>query len=243
MGGLSKRDVNILLIVFGLAVAIAAYFLLFLNFTSEADQLDAETAGMRPRIEQLRTYELSVPTYDEAIAVAKETIAAEKALYTDMVLTEDLVMYLVKLEKTFGLSIEAATFSEPELLSSFVAIDEAGESKVYYAFNVSMSLTTNIGYEALKSALTMIYETPDRTLLDTMTVAVDTERGDLAVSMVINKVFLNDGMYYYAPPDVPDGPIGTPDPFATLFVTLMQNPDALEELIDNYELNSEEPAE
>ena len=216
MGNISKRDVNLLLVILGLAIVLVTYFLVFTKFNDEATALDAETESLKPRLYQLQDYEAGIPRFNEGISAATARIDEEKLGYAQDVRTEDLIMYAVMLEEEMGVQISAASFSPPTLISEFDAPDAEGNPVHYQAFKTAMTLNAKFGYEPLKEAINKIYETADKTMLEDISITFDVETGGLVGTVTISKVFVTDGSYVYSPTRVPAGPFGNTNPFATI---------------------------
>ncbi|MDR0838368.1 MAG: hypothetical protein LBN99_01850 [Oscillospiraceae bacterium] len=216
IGGISKRDINLLLTVFGLLITLAVYFLVFSRLTAAADALDAGTEALRPRLATLQAYLAELPEYEAGIRDRSALISSELAGYARQVRTEDLIMYAVMLESEAALDIASATFAEPVPVSEFSAPGADGAAVAYRAYSVSMTLNSQMTYAALKDAIDIINATPDRTLLDSLSVTFDSVRGGLIGTVTLSKVFITDGSYVYAPTVVPDGAYGNGNPFGTV---------------------------
>jgi hypothetical protein len=216
LGQLSKRDVNLLLIVLGLGVTLAVYFLVFLDFTARAETLNAQTESLRPRLAVLRGYEAEVPSYNRAIREYADFIARELGNYAQEVRTEDLIMYAVMLENEMKLNIASASFTEPAAVSEFTLPDEDGAPLPYRAYAISMTLSSRMGYAELKNAIDRLYATADRTVLDAVSVTFDAATGGLVGTVTISKIFIADGSYVYTETAVPPGPLGNSNPFGTI---------------------------
>ena len=216
MGNLSKRDVNLLLVVLGLAIVLLTYFLVFTNFSDQTDALTAETDALRPRLAELQDYVENIPVFEAGILEATERIDAEKLGYVQQVRTEDLIMYAVMLEDEMGVSISSASFSPPVLLYEFDAPDAEGNTVHYQVLKTTMTLNAKFGYEPIKAAINRLYETADKTMLEDLSITFDVETGGLVGNVTIGKVFVTDGTYEYSPTKVPAGPFGNTNPFATI---------------------------
>ena len=216
MRNLSKRDINLLLIVIGLAIILLTYFLVFTNLSSQVETLNADTEQMRPRLTQLQDYAAAIPLFEEGILEASARIDEERLSYPEQVRTEDLIMYAVMLEEEMGVRISSASFNPPTLISEFYAPNAEGTLVRYQAYITSMAINSAFGYDPLKDAINRIYATADKTLLDDITLTFDGESGGLAGNMTISKIFVTDGSYVYSPTQIPAGPFGNTNPFATI---------------------------
>lgn len=215
---LSKQDIRLLLIVLGLLIIIFVYFIPVNNMNLEAEQYQAETAAMQPRLIELRDHYAKLGEYQSGIIEAAETFKSESALYPEQVRVEDFVMFAVMLEEDFGFEISGATFTDSVVLSNFTGIEESGDELLqteYTAYCVEMTVSCRMDYSQFKDSVDRINATPHKTLLNTVNVSYDQETGGLVGTMTISKLFLTDGKYDYVPTDVPMGPVGLDNPFGT----------------------------
>ena len=213
---LSKKDTNVLLIFFGLILAVLTYFFVVGKFNGMTEALDRETAALQPRLEELQGFEANLAVYNTGIKEATATITSEKKNYPESVRVEDLIMFAVNLREATGIEIDSVSFQLPVLLAEFDAPNADGEQTRYYAYTTSASMSTKFGYEPMKDALRKIATAEERAVLDTLSLSYDASTGGLAGSMTVSKIFITDGNYEYKPTDVPAGLLGTPNPFGTL---------------------------
>ena len=211
----AKRDINIVLIIVGILGAVLLYFFLYTDFADRTEALNYDTQALTARLDELLEHEASVPMYNEKTREYAAQITTELGNYSQQVRTEDLIMYAVMLEDEMKLDISSASFTDPEVLSTF-ALPTADGNISFTAYSVSMTVNTRMGYSDMKDAITRVYTTQDRTVLDSLSIVFDGETGGLAGTITISKVFVDDGSYIYWPTDVPSGSLGNPNPFGTI---------------------------
>ncbi|GHV42025.1 hypothetical protein FACS189490_10090 [Clostridia bacterium] len=214
----SKRDINTLLIVLGLAILALSYFLPFRGFSAQTETVRAEIAALEPRELELEIHVRNVPAYNSGITLFAQIAAENLTRFPKSIRTEDLVMFVVDLEKEIGMEISSASFTEEQQIAAFDAKTEVGQRAAgrYTAKAMTTKLSFRMGYQQLKDALTRITEDPERTALDSMGASYDATTGTLTGTMDITKAFVDDGTYVYEPTDVPEGNIGVNSPFGTL---------------------------
>ena len=215
MKKISKRDANLILIVTGAIIFVLALVFVYSDFNDRADLLDRESEGLRIRLSELKALEADVPMYNEKIREYAELSAQELSNYAQFVRTEDLIMYAVMLEDEMQLDISSASFTDPTLISEFSLPSEDGPVD-YSAYSVSMTINTRMSYADMKDAITRVYATQDRTLLESLAIVFNSETGGLSGTITLSKVFILGGPYTYTPTRVPDGPLGKPNPFGTI---------------------------
>lgn len=220
---ITKRDANMLIMLLGIILFVGVYFGVYNTFQTKADKVRSEIAALTPRLETLRGYYNSLDTYRAAIEADGEFIRDEMKHYPEEVRTEDFIMYAVKLESRTGMKIQSASFAEPEHLFDFSSVEKDPAAASGYrpvtlgAWRADMSVTGMFSYDAFKSALAYIYdENSYRTAVDSVTVSYDAESGGLSGSIGLQKFYIADGDYTYAPTVVPARPLGNSNLFGTI---------------------------
>lgn len=213
---ISKRDANLLMVFLGLLMVLVVYFVPVANYSEETEQLVAQTNALKPELAALEEHQRKIPEYNEGIEAAKVGIAAERDLYAEEVRTEDCIMYAVMLEREYELGISSASFVEPQAVKTLNSMNEQGQMADFTAYSTNMSLVCRMGYENLKQAINRLYQTADKTMLDSVSVSYDPETAGLVGTLNIAKLFVADGDYEYVPTPVEYGPLGTLNPFGTL---------------------------
>ena len=218
MKNLSKKDLNVLLIALGIIILLLTFFLVVGNFNEKTEVLTAETESLIPRLSRLQEHETNIAFYNEQIKEAGDNITAEKQSYPASVRVEDLIMFAVNMEYETSAIIDAVNFNMPELLGDFDAPNADGEPVRYSVYRVSMDMGAKFGYEPLKQMISHIYNTREKTTLDSVSVSFDSGTGYLMGNVAISKIYITDGTEVYVPTDVPYGSFGTDNPFGSVTI-------------------------
>ncbi|MDR0936788.1 MAG: hypothetical protein LBM98_08920 [Oscillospiraceae bacterium] len=215
---ISKRDLNTLLILFGLAVFIMNYFLLYSGFIDDTALVNEEIAALKPRQAVLNNHVVNIPGYNAGMESSALIAADNLKWFPKQIRTEDLIMYAVGIERDLGVEINSAQFSEPWEITSFDAKTEVGQETVshYSAYGVTLTFSFHMDYEAMKKVLNRITSDPERTALDNISVSYDTSTGALTGTLALSKVYADDGSYVYVATDVPPGAVGIKNPFGAV---------------------------
>ena len=218
---ISKRDMRLLLILFGIVVFILCYFVIYDGKTRENDLLIIEISGLQNEVLKLRAVQDAVDEYNVLIAEAKEQILEAQAHYPASVLAEDLIMYMVELEKNVGISSGGISFIQPAVImpvQALVPVDEIGEKfvlKQQNAYRVGLSVNFNLSYRQLKDLVKYVYEQSEKTSIGSVSVSFNSATGLLQGVMVINKVFIHTDAET-EPLQFPEIDTGNPNPFGTI---------------------------
>jgi len=215
MKGISKRDLNLILMLLGIMAIVLTYFMIFSKWEEETAAMQAQYSALVPQRDALLEHERKIPEYNAAIAEAELLVAEELEHYAPIVRVEDMIMYAIDLETRFNMAIPNLSFSDAVTLRDF-AVMRGGEEVTYSAKSASMSFPCTVTYENLKKAIDYIYATPYRTQLNSLSVTFDNNLGGLSANMSVTKIFIDDGSGAATDADVPQYPLGNENPFNTV---------------------------
>lgn len=218
---ISKRDLNLLLILAGIIVFLLAYFLIYQDYTAKTDALTAENATLSARKSELRTYADNAQSYQSGIEESKKTVEAFLDSYPSLVRTEDMVMLSVAMEKKVGIRVVSAAFPEPTKIADlpYAKTDEAGAlvpDAVLTAMRADMSVSCTMTYAQMKALLSYLYGRPTRIGIDSMNLSYDTSTGNLTGSLVVNEYYLQGSDRPQTPLDIPGVSVGTDNLFGSI---------------------------
>lgn len=225
---LAKRDVNLILIALSVVLLVTVYFMYYISYTTQADDLDNQSDELRILIDELREHETQLPLYTNTLAETQAFVEEELALYRSWVDTSDLIMYAVSIENTLTAvspAISSVSFTEPALIHSAFFLDEDGIRSSIDFYSVSMSMNVRLSYDEMKTLVASICDADDRTLLEAMSLSYDAERGLLNATLTLKKVFLPFNGTNPTDIPVPSGPVGTQNPFSVRNVPVAVSSD------------------
>ena len=87
---ISKRDTKLLLILFGLVIFVLCYFLVYLEYTEENENLLIDIEDADFELFRLKMIEQQIAGYNQAVARSTDTILAAQSRYPADVRAEDL---------------------------------------------------------------------------------------------------------------------------------------------------------
>ena len=220
---ISKKDMNLLLVLLGLIIFISVYLGVANRYSEKTEALQTELYELTPRLEELRAHSANLPEYEAGIDQSIANVKKELNRYPADVRPEDLILYALDLKTDVGLSIESINFSPAEKISSFQIVREGKNGETEFvpmaAMKTGFSTTCGMDYKQMKDFINYIYATKYCTTLDRLTVVYDAESGGLTSSVDISKYFVSSQDYKYVPSPVPEVSIGTDDPFKTFAVS------------------------
>jgi len=217
---ISKRDTKLLLCLAGIVIFLLFYLLGYNHFNDLRDETEAATAALMPELEELRGYKENEATYQQGITDSKDLIDELSDRYPNDVRAEDKIMFASDMEKNLGLSISAASFSEPVSLLDFNGIKTADDGTYatlpLSAWSTGSSLSCAMTYAQFKNAVDYIYAQQDITALDSVAVSYDAGTGELFGTMSVTHYYITGADDAYHQTVVPSFPLGTDNIFGTV---------------------------
>lgn len=220
---LSKRDINLLLIVAGLAIFGLAYFFGGNFVRSKNSEVLSEIELIREDYNELKEYVANEKNYKNSIAEFQLKISENLELFPADIKEEEYLVWLIDWAYDNGqimdsVSIEAS--DAESVFASFIADADAGETEYksveVTAKEVNAVVETRSSYEQVKEAINGYFL--DKTRLNTLTVSYNERTGELNTVFDTTKQYINyEGAEYY-PVDMPSAQLGQENLFGTVRV-------------------------
>lgn len=227
---MKKSDVNILLMVIGIALAAVCYFLVYQNLVEKTDALEASNAALEQEVNYLQDLADNKQQYLDDTAAMQTRIDEIKAQFPAQYLPEDEILYVVGVEEAYdtevsSIGMAASTMLEVAAPVSDVPVTEGeaapaegeaapaeGEAAaapqiMLYQTPVNVVMTSS--YNSIKDIIKKINEDPDRKSIETISMAFDTETGDLLANLSFNMYTLTGTDAEYTTPKVDGVVFGT----------------------------------
>jgi len=206
---LSKNTVKYILMLFGLVIFLAGYFLVYMDFSEKTDAVNAEIVNLNQKLTVLNGYKAELEKYRAGIEEHKASVCDILSRYYSDEQPEDFLMLAVAMENeitpgTGGapLTVNSLTFTEPALVYAIRGIldGETAEDPVVplelKCYMLSSTLNATMKYDQMKKALDFIGRQKDVTKLNRLDLSYDSATG------YINGVFVLD-KYYITGRDIP----------------------------------------
>jgi hypothetical protein len=219
---ISKKDLNLLLILLGLILLAVSYFVVYSHFSERTKSLEAELNGLRPQLNELRDHESNLGYYKNSVETYQQQLLERQDGFDRHVRTEDWIMYVVGLMEGTGVTVDSISVSAARHLRALTGVAQAPDSEEYIykemeARQTSVDISTAFSYAQLKDMVNFIYNRSKTTALDTISITYNSMTGNLRGSATLNKIFLTS-------PDAPyeetiidrQIPIGNRNPFRTV---------------------------
>lgn len=233
---LKKSDINLLIILLGVVIAVLAYFLVYTKFNEKTDILNAENATLQTEVDYLQDLADHKQQYIDETESMQAEIDEIKAQFPAKYQPEDDIMYIKGLEKDYDsfvsvlgmgnsavIEVEQPVQELPtatETTDDVDSVDEETEAAAAPAattavqpdillYSTPLTLTMTSSYNSVKDIIEKINTDRDRKSIEQLALSFDTETGDLTVSMAFNAYSLTGTEKTYDEPVIEGVRFGT----------------------------------
>ena len=112
MKGLKKSDINILIMLAGILLAVASYFFIYTSFTEKKAVLDGENAALQSEVDELQKLADNEQFYIEETERMDTEIQEIVAQYPAEVRPEDMVLYAIALENNNDIWVNSLSIDQ-----------------------------------------------------------------------------------------------------------------------------------
>ena len=263
-----KSDINLLIMLIGVLIAVASYFLVFQSYNEKTAALEAENAVLQEEVNGLQELADNKPYYESEI-VRMESENQEIMLHFPAeVRVEDEIMYTVALENEHSIWVDSLNSGDTQLVQVAVAATEqptndavveegaapaeapAGDAVVasgglkdtVFLYNSPFTISFKTTYRSMKDIVYAIVTSDERMSLASLSLSYDAETGCLVGSLDSNMYTMSGTDAVYEELNIPGVAIGTADFFKSGTV-LNLNVGASVDATDDAEEGTEEDDE
>ena len=212
---LPTKTKNIILLILGIVIFIAAYMLGFQKIQEKTAAVQEEVNTQAAYVNELKNYYNNIQTYEKGIEEAKDDIEANVVKFPAGINTEDMLMYVKILNETIGGNFQNISFEDSSFLGEFSCVINE-KSVTVQPMHTGASFQTYMTYAQVKETLKYIYEqTPELTILNSVSLNYNAENAFLDCKFDISKFYITYDGSEYVPVPVPDVELGVADPFGT----------------------------
>lgn len=205
----TKQQVNLLIMVLGVVIIALTYFYGVQKLNEKTEALEAENGQLRNEINTLQELQLKQNSYIADTEMMKGLCEAIADMFPSRILTEDEIMYAVRLENQVGCyfsyvgtpvtqNIEIPLGEKENILAGITDITGAiaqnstiNEEQVYNVDGIMLGNAASSNnfvctYDQFKQLVTLIVENPDMRSIDEISLSYDNTTGSLTGTMTIN---------------------------------------------------------
>lgn len=232
-----KSDINILIMLVGVLLAVAAYFFVYTSFKEKTADLEGQNATLETEVAELQKLAENKEFYLEETARMNDEMVATIAKYPSDVRTEDEIMYTVELENVYSIWVNALQAGDKEMIQ--VATDTqapqqdavtedppveetegqddvvatGGYQDTVFLYNSPFTISFKVTYRSMKDIVSAIIGSDERMNITNLSLAYDADTGCLAGSMNANMFTLSGTDTVYEELNIPGVSTGTADFF------------------------------
>lgn len=205
----TKQQVNLLIMVLGVVIIALTYFYGVQKLNEKTEALEAENGQLRNEINTLQELQLKQNSYIADTEMMKGLCEVIADMFPSRILTEDEIMYAVRLENQVGCyfsyvgtpvtqNIEIPLGEKENILAGITDITGAiaqnstiNEEQVYNVDGIMLGNAASSNnfvctYDQFKQLVTLIVENPDMRSIDEISLSYDNTTGSLTGTMTIN---------------------------------------------------------
>lgn len=231
---IKKTDINLLIMLLGVLIAVAAYFLVFTAYNDKTAALESDNAVLQEEVDGLQELADHKQEYIDETARMNTEITDTMARFPAGVLPEDVLMYAYTLENTQSVYFESIAIDNASLVTvatdnaatgdaveSTEVTEETGDTVVasagmqdtVFLYSTPVTYGFKTTYRSIKEIMEGIVMGQDRMNLQDITISFDGSTGCLQGSMATNIYTMEGTGKYYELLDIPGIQLGVDDLF------------------------------
>lgn len=232
-----KSEINLLIMLCGVLLAVASYFFIFTSFNEKKAGLEGENASLQAEVDELQKLVDNKQFYIDETTRMNDEMTATLAKYPSDIRTEDKVMYTVNLESMYSIWVNSLAVSGTEMMqvaapeaapteeepaNDAVETDETAQDAVVatggmrdtvFLYNSPFTVSFKATYRSIKDIISAMFEADERMSISTLSLAYDGETGCLSGTMTANMYTMSGTGNEYEELNVPGVSTGTADFF------------------------------
>lgn len=256
-----KSDINILIMVLGLAIAFCSYFFVFNSFKGKKAALDGENATLQQEVDELQKLADNKQFYLDETARMNGEITEIMNRFPPGMLVEDIIMGVVNMEAAYSIFYESISVEgvqqvqvavdEPQqdaVVADAEVTEETGDAVVatgglketVFLYNTPITYGFKSTYRSIKDIISDIVKGNDRANLQSVTLSYDGETGCIQGSIAVNVYSMDGTGKYYELLNIPGVQLGVDDLFKSGTILNINTGSANEYLGETSEEGGEE---
>lgn len=232
-----KSEIQLLIAVIGVLIAVCTYFLVYSKFNEKSDALEAENATLSSQVATLEILDQRRADYIEATEKMQSYITNFENRFPADILPEDSIMMVKTLEDytrtevaniAFGSEAEvvytpaadaatttadatAATDTTATAAATTAASPVSTDGTAYadtHMYEVPLSISISCTYDDFKGLVRYIYNQQERESIQGVSISYNETDGMLTGNMTMNTYYLLGTDKVYSSPYIPDMQMG-----------------------------------
>lgn len=214
-----KSEIQLLIAVIGVLIAVCTYFLVYSSFNEKSDALEAENATLSSQVATLEILDQRKADYIEATEKMQSYITNFENRFPADILPEDSIMMVKTLEDytrtevaNIAFGSEAEVVYTPAADAATTAASPVSTDGTAYAdthmYEVPLSISISCTYDDFKGLVRYIYNQQERESIQGVSISYNETDGMLTGNMTMNTYYLLGTDKVYSSPYIPDMQMG-----------------------------------
>jgi len=230
-----KSEIQLLIAVIGVLIAVCTYFLVYSSFNEKSDALEAQNVTLSSQVATLEILDQRKADYIEATGKMQSYITNFENRFPADILPEDSIMMVKTLEDytrtevaniAFGSEAEvvytpaadaATTTADTTATDAAATTTTASTSPVStdgtayadtHMYEVPLSISISCTYDDFKGLVRYIYNQQERESIQGVSISYNETDGMLTGNMTMNTYYLLGTDKVYSSPYIPDMQMG-----------------------------------
>lgn len=214
-----KSEIQLLIAVIGVLIAVCTYFLVYSKFNEKSDALEAQNVTLSSQVATLEALDQRKADYIEATGKMQSYITNFENRFPADILPEDSIMMVKTLEDytrtevaNIAFGSEAEVVYTPAADAATTAASPVSTDGTAYAdthmYEVPLSISISCTYDDFKGLVRYIYNQQERESIQGVSISYNETDGMLTGNMTMNTYYLLGTDKVYSSPYIPDMQMG-----------------------------------
>lgn len=214
-----KSEIQLLIAVIGVLIAVCTYFLVYSSFNEKSDALEAQNVTLSSQVATLEALDQRKADYIEATEKMQSYITNFENRFPADILPEDSIMMVKTLEDytrtevaNIAFGSEAEVVYTPAADAATTATSPVSTDGTAYAdthmYEVPLSISISCTYDDFKGLVRYIYNQQERESIQGVSISYNETDGMLTGNMTMNTYYLLGTDKVYSSPYIPDMQMG-----------------------------------
>ena len=222
-----KSEIQLLIAVIGVLIAVCTYFLVYSSFNEKSDALEAQNVTLSSQVATLEILDQRKADYIEATGKMQSYITNFENRFPADILPEDSIMMVKTLEDytrtevaNIAFGSEAEVVYTPAADAATTAASPVSTDGTAYAdthmYEVPLSISISCTYDDFKGLVRYIYNQQERESIQGVSISYNETDGMLTGNMTMNTYYLLGTDKVYSSPYIPDMQMGVDTIFGNM---------------------------
>lgn len=214
---ISKRDKALLIMLVGVAILAVCWFFVVDPTNVKTDALRNQNVQLKSTADTYSAVSVNADKYESGILQFKEEMKEIQAPYPSQIKRTDQVMYLANMENIFARNLKVKSMSMAPMTEVAANTEgEGGTEATVKLYKMPINYSFLCTYDGFKDMVNYIFEDGDRKSINVVTLAFDSESGNLQGNITVDLYTLTGTDKEYKPTTIPPTTTGINDIFHTV---------------------------